>query len=167
MSSKIRVLAFFLCLLLSAGAYAEIKIAVLNVQRAVAESTEAQDELAKIQEELTATQAEIQRMNAEMVALQERLVRDGDVMSSTDARRLQRELEDKQMDYEFRVNRFQKEVNDRQQEVINMMMPKIDAALGDLIEQEGYDLILHRQNVLYVDGAHDITSRVAERLNAR
>jgi outer membrane protein len=156
-----------LCLLLSAGAYAEVKIAVLNVQRAVAESAEAQAELTKIQEHLNTSQSEIQRLNTEMIELQERLMRDADVMSDADARRLQRQLQDMQADIQFRVNRLQQDVNDRQQEVLEMMMPKIDAVLNDMIEEEGYDLILHRQNILYVSRAHDITQRVTEKLNAR
>jgi outer membrane protein len=163
----LRLLVLPFCLLVSAAAYAEMKIAVLNVQRAVAESAEAQAELARIQEQLSAQQSDIQEMNDELIAMQERLMRDGDVMSDADVRRLQRQLQDKQADLQLRVNRLQQDMNDRQQEVLEMMMPKIDAVLGDLIEQEGYDLILHRQNILYVDSAHDITRRVTDQLNAQ
>jgi outer membrane protein len=165
--NTLRLLVLPLCLLVSAAAAAEMKIAVLNVQRAVTESAQAQAELAKIQERLNAGQAEIQQMNNEMMEMQERLVRDGDVMSDADARRLQRQLQDKQADIQFRINRLQQELEDRQREVLESMAPRIDAVVGDLIEQEGYDLVLHRQNVLYVGPSHDITRLVTERLNAQ
>jgi outer membrane protein len=166
-SKTLRLLVLPLCMLVAAGAHAEIKIAVLNVQQAVAQSAQAQAELQKIQEHINTSQSEIQRLNNEMIQLQERLVRDGDVMSDADARRAQRQLQDMQQDIQLRVNRLQQEANDRQAEVIEMMMPKIDAVLTDLIQEEGFDLILHRQNILYVANAHDITRRVTEQLNAR
>jgi outer membrane protein len=157
-----------LCLLVSASAYAELKIAVLNVQRAVAESTEAQAELGKIQEHVNTQQVEIQRLNNNMIELQDRLMRDADVMSEQDARRMQRQLQDLQTDIQVRVNRLQQDVNDQRQEVLEKIGPKIDAVLGTIIEEAGYDLVLrlNPDNILYVNRTHDITPQVIEKLNA-
>ena len=37
--------------------------------------------------------------------------------------------------------------------------------LKDLIELEGYDLIMERANLRYVNSKHDITRKVTEKLN--
>jgi outer membrane protein len=160
--------ASMLLLLLSTGAAAaELKIAVLDTQRALIESEEAQQLLRNAQSELEGEQQQVNTLGAEIMALQEKMQKDAEVMSPAEARRRQKELEDKQLDYQFRANRLQKEVQDRRQELLQQMAPKIDAVLQDLIELEGYDVIMQRNSLLYANSKHDITRKVTEKLNER
>ncbi len=157
-----------LFLLLAAGtAAAELKIAVLDTQRALLESEEAQQLLKRAQEELQSEENEVKSLGEEIVALQEQLQKDAEVLSPGEQRKRQKEIEDKQIDYQFLVNKLQKEVNDRRQELLQQMVPKIDAVLKDLIELEGYDLIMERSSLRYANSKHDITRRVTEKLNER
>ncbi len=161
------VVLLLLSLAMPALAAAEIKIAVVDVQQAVADSAQAREEFQKIQEDLGATQTELRAMNSDLMARQERLVRDAEVLSESDRRRLAQELEDKQMEYQLRVSRFQRDLNERQQQVVELMMPKVNMVILEIIGEEGYQLILHRQTILFADNAVDITRRVTEMLNAR
>lgn len=157
-----------LALLLAAtGAAAELKIAVLDTQRALVESEEARQLMQSAQFDLEEEQGRLNTLGQEIRGLQEQLQKDAEVMSSTEQRRRQKEIEDKRIDYEFLVNKLQKEVQDRRQELMQLMAPKVDAVLQDLIEVEGYDLILQRGNLLYADAKHDITRKVTEKLNER
>ena len=88
-------------------------------------------------------------------------------MSDPEKRKLQKEIEDKQIDYQFHVNKLQKIVNERQQDILSQMAPKLDAVLKDIIAKDQYDLVIHRQNVLYVDPKYDITAQVTEALNQK
>jgi outer membrane protein len=164
----LKKLAITMAALLVAGsAVAEVKIAVINVQRAIGESEEAKVLIQKLESDLSPEQEAIRALNGEITAMQEKFVKDGEVMSEAEKRRQQKEIEDKQIDYQFRVNKLQKTVQDRQQEILGQMAPKVDAALKDLIALEKYDLIVNRQNVLYVDNKLDITARVTELLNQK
>jgi outer membrane protein len=155
-------------LILAAGpAAAELKIAVLDTQRALVASEEAQALLQQAQQELQAEEEAVKSLGEEIIANQEKLQTDGEVMSPTEQRRLQKDIEDKQIDYQFLVNKLQKQVNDRRQELLAQMVPKIDAVLKDLIELEGYDLIMERGNLRYVNTKHDITRKVTEKLNEK
>jgi outer membrane protein len=154
-------------LLAAGGAAAELKIAVLDTQRALVESEEAQQLLKRAQEELQGEENEVKSLGEEIVALQEQLQKDAEVLSPGEQRKRQKEIEDKQIDYQFLVNKLQKEVNDRRQELLQQMVPKIDAVLKDLIELEGYDLIMERSSLRYANSKHDITRRVTEKLNER
>lgn len=157
-----------LLLLVAAGAAsAELKIAVLDTQRALIESEEAQQLLRQAQTELEGEQQQVNALGAEIMALQEQMQKDAEVMSPAEVRRRQKELEDKQLDYQFRANRLQKEVQDRRQDLLQQMAPKIDAVLQDLIELEGYDMIMQRNSLLYANSKHDITRKVTEKLNER
>ncbi len=156
-----------LLLFAATSAAAELKIAVLDTQRALVESEEAQALLAQAQQELQAEQDQLQALNDEIVALNEQLQKDGEVMSAAEQRRLQKDIEDKQIDLQFLGNKLQKEVNDRRQELLQQMVPKIDVVLKDLIELEGYDMIMERGQLRYVNPKHDITRRVTEKLNEK
>ena len=71
-----------LFLLLAAGpAAAELKIAVLDTQRALLESEEAQQLLKRAQEELQSEENEVKSLGEEIVALQEQLQKDAEVLS--------------------------------------------------------------------------------------
>lgn len=167
MLKKLAIRSLWLLLLAAGSAVAELKIAVLDTQRALVASEEAQSLLQQAQQELQAEEQAVKSLGEEIIAIQEKLQTDGEVMSPTEQRRLQKDIENKQIDYQFLVNKLQKQVNDRRQELLQQMVPKIDAVLKDLIELEGYDLIMERGNLRYVNTKHDITRKVTEKLNEK
>ena len=153
-------------LLVAAGPVAaELKIAVLDTQRALVESEEAKALVERINRELKAEEAEAKELSDSIKKLQDRLQTDGEVMSAAEKRKVSKDIEDKQIDLQFMVNKLQKELNDRRQELLQQMVPKVDAVLKDLIELEGYDLILERGSLRYANPKHDITRKVTEKLN--
>ena len=151
----------------SAGASAELKIAVLNTQRAVIESDEAKSMIEKIRSELDRDETSVRKLGEEIQAASAKLQKDADTLSDSEKRRLQKDIEDKQIDYQFQVNKLQKEVNDRQQEIFAALAPKVDTVLKELIEKEKYDMIIQRQNLLYAKQEFDITRQVTEALNKK
>ncbi len=167
MIKKLTICSLVLLAFAAPLAAAELKIAVLDTQRALLSSEEAKSLMEQVQQELEQEQARVNELGDEIRALQEKLEKDSEVMSATEQRKAQKALEDKGIDYQFLVNKLQKRVNDRRQELGQVMVPKVDAVLKDLIELEGYDLILERGNLLYVNSKHDITRRVTEKLNEK
>ncbi|MEM7220057.1 MAG: OmpH family outer membrane protein [Pseudomonadota bacterium] len=162
--------AFLAMALVFAGSsvHAEMKIAVLNMQRAIAESEEAKSMIEKIQRELQTQEKDVNKIGEEIQALQKRLEREADTLSNSEKRRLAKEIEDKGIDYKFQGNKLQKEVQDRQQEVIAAMLPKVDTVLQDIIKKERFDMVLQRSNqMLYINDRHNITSMVTEALNKK
>jgi outer membrane protein len=123
--------------------------------------------MASAQTELEGDQNHVNELGLEIRGLQEQLQKDSEVMSPVEQRKRQKDLEDKQIEYQFLVNKLQKDVQDRRQELLQQMAPKIDAVLKDLIDLEGYDVILQRGNLLYANSKHDITRKVTEKLNAK
>ena len=167
MFKKLLSLSSLLFCLVAGAAGAELKIAVLDTQRALIESEEAQTLSKQITEELQADEAEAKALSDEVRELSEQLQKDGEVMSPAEQRKAQKDIEDKQIDLQFLINKLQKAVQDRRQELVNHMLPKIDAVLKDLIELEGYDMIMERNNLRYVNTKHDITRKVTEKLNEK
>lgn len=168
MNQKYMSWSLLAVLLLAAGsAAAELKVAVLDTQRALIESEEAQELMESAQFDLEGDQDKVNELGQQIQALQEQLQKDAEVMSPSEQRKRRKEVEDKQIEYQFLVNKLQKDVQDRRQELLQMMAPKIDAVLKDLIDIEGYDLILQRGSLLYANSKHDITRKVTEKLNEK
>jgi outer membrane protein len=152
-----------LVLLVAAGsAYGELKIAVIDTQRAMLESEEAKALMQAAQTELQGEQSALQSLGQEIQKLREQFQKDAEVMSDTDRRSRQ-----KQIEAEFLANKLQKAVQDKQQELGQQIIPKLEAVLKELTDQEKYDVILERRAILYSDAKHDITQRVTELLNAK
>ena len=167
MKIKLAVLALWGLLLAAPSAVAELKIAVLDTQRAIAQTEEATAFLEDAQNELQAEQDEVNGLGEQIRGLQEQLEKDGEIMSPSEQRRIQKDIEDKQLDLQYQVNKLQKALNDKQQELLQLMAPKLNAVLEDLIALEGFDLIMERGSLRYVNPKHNITRRVTEKLNEK
>jgi outer membrane protein len=169
-SARQFALALLSVLALGAGsAVAEIKIASLDVLRAISDSEEAKSLFATVQQDLQSDQDALTTLQAEITELREKLTKDSEILSDTERRRLVNDIESKQADLQFQANKLRKEFNDRQQEIVSQIVPKLDAVLKDLVEIEGYDFIFNKnqQTVLYVNTKHDITRKVTEKLNEK
>jgi outer membrane protein len=163
-------LALVSVLALSAGsAVAQIKVASLDVLQAISNSEEAQSLFTTVQEDLQADQDALTALQTEIAELREQLAKDSEILSDAEQRRLVNDIESKQGDLQFQAQKLRKEFNDRQQEIVSQIVPKLDAVLKDLVEIEGYDFILNKnqQTVLYVNTKHDITRKVTEKLNEK
>ena len=157
---------FLPLLILGSGvAVAELKIAVISVQQAISQSEEAKAKVEAMGEELEKDQTELQALSDEIKALNERLAKDAEVMSDSEQRRAQKDIEDKQLELQFGVQKLQKAAQDGQQEILREMSPKLNAVLKDIIDLEGYDVVMDRQAFLYVNPKHDITRKITELLN--
>ena len=168
-SRFLKIICILALACVSVSAYGQLKIAVVNATQAVFEAEEAQEEMAIIEAELTPEQERLQGLQTEIEELQARQQTDAEIMSDLEKSELQSEIDDKTLDLNFNVERFQRRVNDERNKIMQQLGPKFNAVLQDLIEIEGYDLVLNfnPQIHLYVNPKHDITRKVTEMLNDR
>jgi len=152
---------------LAQNAVGELKIAVVDAETAIGQSEEAQQFVEKLQQELATERTEIEELQASIQELQKRVTDEGDVMSETEQRNIAKELEDKGIDLDFRIKKYQKSLEDRQGEFLRSMGPKFQAVLDDLIKLERYDFVFARRSIVFGNMRHDITAKVTEKLNEK
>ena len=145
--------------------YAEMNIVVLDSVRAILESDEAKVLAEAANKEMEVEQTELQTIAKEMQDLNTKLQTDGEVMSDSEKRKVAKDIEDMQIDLQFRSQKLQKEVQDRRQEILQALAPKFDTVLKDIIQVDQIDLILAPNALQYANSKHDITRRVTEKLN--
>ena len=168
MQFKQRILAIVaLCVftLSSPVAFAEVKIAVVDVQRAILSSEGAKRLMAQIQQEFKTDEDEIKKIQTEAAALLQRAQKDAEVMSESEKRRVQQEIESKNDDFVYLRQKLQKEITARQTELFSGTEAKVQKAIEELVLENDYDMILPRAAALYVGDLYDITRKVTEALN--
>jgi outer membrane protein len=154
-----------LMMLLSQSALAEVKLAFVDVQRAILSTEEAKRIQAQVAEEFKDEQAELRQISTDAAALMQRAQKDEEVMSADEKARISQELTDKDEEFKFRGERLQRQVNARQGELFGGMDVKLQKAIEALVLSEDYDVILPRNSALYVGDLYDITRKVTEKLN--
>ena len=163
MIKKLTLMAMLMAL--STGAAAEMKIVVLDTVRAILESEEAKVLITAAEKEMEGEQNELRQLAEQHQGLQEKLSKDRDVMSQTEQRSVAKDIEDLEIDLQFRSQKLQKEVQDKRQEILVALAPKFEKVRNDLIEVEGYDMIVAPNALIWVNPRNDITRRVTERMN--
>ena len=148
----------------SANVFAEMNIVVLDSVRAILESDEAKTLVEAANTEMEEEANELRDMAKTMQDQQNKLKTDGEVMSATEKRKIAKEIEDAQIDIQFRQQKLQKEVQDRRQEIVQAVAPRFDKVLKDIIQVDQIDFILAPTALQYANTKHDITKRVTEKL---
>lgn len=144
---------------------AEMKIAVLDVQAAVLSSDDAKKFIEQVKKETGPDEEKLKNISAEGQKLQERMQKDGPVISENERRKLAEQIEEKAVTYKYLVGKLQSTQRDKQQELLAKMNPKVEKSVRELIKAEQYDLVLQRQAVVYATDAIDITAKVTDRIN--
>ena len=147
------------------AALADVKIAVVDVQNAILNSEEAKRLLTQIQGEFKGDEDRIRKIQSDAAAILERLQKDSEVMSESEKRRLQGEIESLNNDFVYARQKLQKQIDDRQKELFAGVDQKVQRAIEDLVKQEDYDIIIPRQAALYVSDIYNVTRKVTEKLN--
>ena len=144
---------------------AELNIVVLDSVRAILESDEAKVLVEAANTEMEEEANELRGMAQTMQDKQNKLQTDGEVMSASEKRKIAKEIEDAQIDIQFRQQKLQKEVQDRRQEIVQAIAPRFDKVLKDIIQVDQIDFFLAPTALQYANTKHDITKRVTEKLN--
>ena len=162
---NIKVLLAILLSVVSFTSLAADKIAVVNVQEAIKRSESAKLWIKKFESEHASEQADLRLLESEFNAMQERYKKDEAILSDEEKRKTTKAMKEKVEEFQFRNQKLQKEYKSSFQEFMKTMGPKVNKALGHLMEENSYDMIIHRDAVLGVAPKFDITGKVIEQLN--
>ncbi len=149
--------------LLAGSVQAEVRIGFVNLGRVSAEAPQAEAARAKLEAEFAPRDRELAAEQSDIRALEERLNRDGAVMSEDEQRRLQRDVVSRKRELRRAQDEFREDFNMRRNEELSLLQRKIFEIIGAVAEQREYDLIVS-DGVVYASDQVDITGLVLERL---
>ncbi|WP_369857493.1 OmpH family outer membrane protein [Candidatus Thalassolituus haligoni] len=162
-----RVFLFLVAVLLSPLAAAELKVGVVDMERALFLSEEAKSGAQKFEKDNGAAISKVREIEKAMMTLKDKRETDGAIMSQDELAKLVGEYEEKGKERQFYLEKLQQQDQKWRQSFFRSKLPELEELLKALIEEGKYDLVLQAGAVVYSAPAIDLTKPLLERLNGK
>jgi outer membrane protein len=152
-----------------AVARAEIKIGVVDLQRALNESEAGKRAKADFKARVDKLEGQLKGQKEELDGMKEELERKSVVMREDERRKMVTDFEKKRLDLKSKFEEAQGELQKKDQELTGQIIEGLTQAIKQIAESESYTLIieLSSSGVLYHANAIDLTEQVLATYNAR
>ena len=154
-----------LLLCLPVMALAETKIGFVNAARVLEEAPQADAARKQLEKEFAPRDKEIVGMQDELKKLEEKLARDGAVMSENEQRKLERDVLSFQRDIKRKKEEFREDLNIRRNEAFERLRKRVFEVIVKIAEDKKFDLIVS-DGVVFASKRIDITNEVVEKLKS-
>lgn len=165
--SKSNLLTLFITMILATmsnlATAADIKIGVVNATRILQNSPQAEAAREKIQREFSPRDRELIEQQKKLKSMEDRLSKDGAIMSESERSNLEREIVQLKRDIKRSQTEFREDLNFRRNEEFGEIQNTILKAVETVAKEQGYDLVLG-DGVIYGSDKVDISSQVIEYL---
>jgi outer membrane protein len=141
------------------------KIGVVDFQQVLLESQSGKAVQEKIQTRGRQMEADLRAKGSELEKMTEQLNRDAMVMSRDRREEAQRELEIKRYDFQSLQKKYQAEIRDLENQMIEKLKTEIFDVAQDIGQKEGYLLIIELGAVVYFPETINITDKVIAAYN--
>ena len=159
--------------ILAAGtvsAQGAMKIAYVNSQEIIAAAPGRAEAEAQIQKDMNSYRAQVKTMGDSLNALIASYTKSESTLSEPAKAAKQKEIQDKEAEYQQRVQGLEQKAQQRQAELIRPIMEKINGIIEKIRSEDGYAMVLDAGNqsgvVVAADSTLDITDKVIARLKA-
>lgn len=157
-------LALFFTLLTS-GARAQMKFAVVDLQRAVMETEDGLRAQATLKKFFDKRQQELDSKQTDLQKQREDLEKQAKVLSQAAMTKRMEDWQRQMMELQTVFVEYNKELQKKQGELTQPIYAKLVGMLRRIATQDGYDSILEKQAVPYMRADLDLTDRVIQMYN--
>lgn len=142
---------------------AETKIGFVNAARVLEESPQADAARKKLEKEFAPRDDEIVAMQKDLKELEDKLSRDGAIMSRSEQRNLERDVLSQKREIKRKKEEFREDLNIRRNEAFERLRKRVFEVIVAIAEQKKFDLIVS-DGVVFASKRIDITDQVVEQL---
>lgn len=146
------------------GQSAELKIGAVSIGKILNEAPQAEQANKRLQEEFAPREKGLVDAQKSLRDLEQKLTRDGAVMSDSQRRSLERDVRAEARELQRATEEFREDVNLRRNEELSKFQQEVVEVINGLAEEEGFDLILNEGSVIYAGERVDITEKVLSKL---
>ena len=157
---SIPLLAFCVCgLVMSGPASAEIKMGVVNFQKLLEDAPQTKTAMQALENEFAPRRRELLTLQNDLKARDEKLQKEGAVMSEADRAKAEKTLRDSQREFSRKAGEFQDDASTRRNEEIGKVQRYLVTEIQGYANAQGFDLVLG-DGVFFAKGPLDITAQV-------
>ncbi|MGA2398241.1 MAG: OmpH family outer membrane protein [Steroidobacteraceae bacterium] len=164
---SIALLALSFCGLLAAGqAGAETKIGYVNFQKLLEEAPQTKSAMQSLENEFGPRRRELMTMQTDLKAKEDKLQKEGAVMSEADRTNAEKTFRDQQREFSRKAGEFQDDASTRKNEELGKVQRYLFGEIQTYASAQGFDLVLG-DGVLYAKAPLDITAAVLTVLQSK
>lgn len=144
-----------------------LKIAVVNVQQVLQQSTRVSDLSKKLEEQFKPRQ---QKLNDEQKGLQDevdKMKKDSATMAQKERDATQKKVEGERASLVKQVVAYQQDLNKEQNKIMQSLMSDLNGIVSGIAKKNSFNLVLDAQAVVYAPDSTDITKQVGEQFNKK
>ena len=157
---SIALLGLCLCLaLISRPASAEMKMGVVNFQKLLEDAPQTKTAMQALENEFAPRRRELLTMQNDLKARDEKLQKEGAVMSEADRAKAEKTLRDQQREFSRKAGEFQDDASTRRNEEIGKVQRYLVTEIQGYASAQGFDLVLG-EGVFFAKGPLDITANI-------
>lgn len=154
---------FALMLVVPYTAMAETKIGFVNAARVLEEAPQADVARKQLEKEFAPRDKAIVKMQDELKTIEDKLARDGAVMSESEQRKMERDVLSQKREIKRKKEEFREDLNIRRNEAFEKLRKRVFEVIVAIAEQKKFDLIVS-DGVVYASKQIDITKEVVDKL---
>jgi outer membrane protein len=137
---------------------AQVKVAVINLQKAVLESDEIKKASNDLEAKFKPRQQELEKLQSEIQVIQQQLQSNAGKLNPQAEADLNAQGAKKQRDLQRKGEDLQADVDRERNEILGKSTQKMGAVVKKLAEEKGYDLVVDISNTIYFKPALEITN---------
>ena len=143
----------------------ETKIGVVNAAKVLEEAPQMEIARKALEKEFAPRDQELVGMQKEVRNMEEKLSRDGDIMSEVEQRNMERDIRSRKRELKRLQDEFNEDLNLKRNEAFDRIRRKVLEVVNAIGKQEKYDLIVN-DGVLYASERIDLTDAVIQQLKS-
>ncbi len=152
---------------LSAGpALAQVKVGFVNISKVLDKAPQAESARERIEKEFAPRDRQLLEQQKEIRAMEDKLVKNGAVMSATERQRQESEIRSLKREIRRLQDEFREDLNLRRSQELSKLQRKVTEVIQELAKAESYDLVV-TDGVIYAGERVDITDKVIGQLTAQ
>jgi outer membrane protein len=150
-----------------AGAAQAVRIAVVDMQQVLNQSTRGKAAKSKLDQERSGRQREVEARQQELQKMQAELEKQGPVLSEQARRERTETLQRKARDIRRLVEDVSRDFEKRVQEIEMEITREIFGVVQEFGKDQGFTTIMERNTLLYYSAAVDVTAEIIKRYDAK
>ena len=160
------LVATALALPVSLAQAAEVKLGFVSIAKILNSAPQAESASKRLEQELAPRQKGLVEAQKALRKEEEKLGKDGAVMSESQRRKLESEIRNQARELKRTSDEFREDFNLRRNEELGKFQKQVLDVINSVAKEDGFDLVVNDSATLYASPQVDVTEKVLKRLTS-
>ena len=161
------LIATTLALPVSLAQAADVKIGFVSIAKILNSAPQAEAASKRLEQEFAPRQKGLVEAQKSLRKQEEKLAKDGAVMSESQRRNLENEIRNQARELKRTSDEFREDFNLRRNDELGKFQKQVLEVINNVAKEDGFDLVVNDSATLYASPQVDVTDKVLKRLTSK